>query len=58
MLQAPTPLPPATCADKARDKRTGELVALKKLRMERERDGAPPLHRCAVIIPAAARHAT
>ncbi|EFN52944.1 hypothetical protein CHLNCDRAFT_32311, partial [Chlorella variabilis] len=26
---------------KARDKRTGELVALKKLRMERERDGMP-----------------
>ena len=26
-------------ADKARDRRTGELVALKRLRMERERDG-------------------
>lgn len=26
-------------ADKARDKRSGEMVALKKLRMERERDG-------------------
>ena len=29
-------------ADKARDKRTGELVALKKLRMEREREGELP----------------
>jgi hypothetical protein len=26
-------------ADKARDRRTGEIVALKKLRMDRERDG-------------------
>lgn len=26
-------------ADKARDRRTGEIVALKRLRMERERDG-------------------
>ena len=26
-------------ADKAKDRRTGELVALKRLRMERERDG-------------------
>lgn len=31
--------PCASAADMARDKRTGELVALKKLRMERERDG-------------------
>lgn len=30
---------PLRCADKARDRRTGEVVALKKLRMERERDG-------------------
>jgi hypothetical protein len=41
---APTTAPPqppvlACPADKARDKRTGELVALKKLRMEREREG-------------------
>jgi hypothetical protein len=27
-------------ADKARDRNTGEVVALKKLRMDRERDGA------------------
>jgi len=27
-------------ADKARDRSTGEVVALKKLRMDRERDGA------------------
>lgn len=33
------PAVPCSAADKARDKRTGELVALKKLRMERERDG-------------------
>ncbi len=26
-------------ADKARNKKTGEIVALKKLRMDRERDG-------------------
>lgn len=37
----PWPAAPCCDADKARDKRTGELVALKKLRMERERDGAP-----------------
>jgi len=36
---SPCPPVPSPCADKARDKRTGELVALKKLRMERERDG-------------------
>ena len=29
-----------TCsADKARDRTTGEVVALKKVRMEKERDG-------------------
>ena len=28
---------------KARDRRTGEIVALKKLRMDRERDGEQPL---------------
>lgn len=27
-------------ADKARDRTTGEIVALKKVRMERERDGS------------------
>lgn len=27
------------CADRAKDKRTGEIVALKKVRMDRERDG-------------------
>ena len=39
--QRPIPQPRviACPADKARDKRTGELVALKKLRMEREREG-------------------
>ncbi len=29
-------------ADKARNKKTGEIVALKKLRMDRERDGKDP----------------
>ncbi len=29
-------------ADKARDRSTGEVVALKKVRMERERDGTMP----------------
>ena len=29
-------------ADKARNKKTGEIVALKKLRMDRERDGMGP----------------
>ena len=29
-------------ADKARNKKTGEIVALKKLRMDRERDGKGP----------------
>ena len=28
-------------ADKARDRSTGEVVALKKVRMDRERDGEP-----------------
>lgn len=31
------------CADKARNRETGEVVALKKVRMERERDGTPLL---------------
>ena len=30
---------PSRKADKARDRRTGELVALKRLRLARERDG-------------------
>lgn len=29
-------------ADKARNRKTGEIVALKKLRMDRERDGKGP----------------
>lgn len=51
LLSGPAPKPQRPCsprnlclapADKARDKRSGEVVALKKLRMERERDGVSP----------------
>lgn len=44
-LQQPSP----GTADKARDKRSGELVALKKLRMERERDGESLFHRVDLV---------
>ncbi len=33
---------PTDNADKARNRKTGEIVALKKLRMDRERDGNGP----------------
>ena len=33
---------PTDTADKARNRKTGEIVALKKLRMDRERDGNSP----------------
>ncbi|KAJ0095143.1 hypothetical protein Patl1_16886 [Pistacia atlantica] len=36
-----TPEPAATSSKKAKDKKTGEIVALKKVKMEKEREGFP-----------------